>query len=93
MKMAAERSKLVDLKGRLTLGPRFAGRMVIVREESESVVTVELARVIPEREAWLYENKQALASVRRGLAQAKEGKLKPLDLEAALAVAEQCEDE
>jgi hypothetical protein len=91
--MEAERSKQVDLKGRLTLGARFAGRMVIIREESESVVTIELARVIPEREAWLYENPRALASVRRGLAQARAGELEPIDLAAARAVAEQCEDE
>jgi hypothetical protein len=91
--MEAERSKQVDLKGRLTLGARFAGRTVIIREESESVVTIELARVIPEREAWLYENPRALASVRRGLAQARAGELEPIDLAAARAVAEQCEDE
>ena len=91
--MEAERSKLVDHKGRLTLGARFAGRIVIIREESESVVTIELARVIPEREVWLYENQRALASVRRGLAQARAGKLEPIDLAAAQAVAEQCADE
>ena len=34
----------------------------------------KLARVIPEREAWLYENKEALAAVRNGLAQARSGK-------------------
>ncbi|RJP19511.1 MAG: hypothetical protein C4527_26765 [Candidatus Omnitrophota bacterium] len=29
---------------------------------------------IPEREKWLYENPEALASVRRGIQQSKEGK-------------------
>jgi len=92
--MEAQRSKQVDLKGRLTLGPRFAGRTVIIREESESVLTVELARVIPEREAWLYKNKRALAAVRRGLAQAKARRFVPgPDLAAAQAIADQCEDE
>jgi hypothetical protein len=36
---------------------------------------LQRARVIPESEAWLYENQAALASVRRGLKQATARKL------------------
>jgi hypothetical protein len=35
---------------------------------------------IPAREAWLFTNKKALASVRRGLEQSAQGKTKALDL-------------
>jgi hypothetical protein len=59
-----------DSKGRLTLGDAFRNRTVIVEQRGDEVV-VRLARVIPETEAWLYANPDALASVRRGLAQAK----------------------
>jgi hypothetical protein len=34
-----------------------------------------LARVIPERESWLYENSTALDAVRRGLKQARSREL------------------
>jgi hypothetical protein len=42
----------------------------------ETEVRVTLARVIPEREAWLYANKKALESVTRGIAQAKTRKFR-----------------
>lgn len=35
---------------------------------------------IPEREAWIYKNKKALASLERGLKDAAQGKVKKLDL-------------
>lgn len=68
-------TKTTDNKGRLTLGERFANRTVIVEEVDETEVRVTLARVVPEREMWLYENDAAIAAVRRGLAEAKDGDL------------------
>ena len=88
------RHKSTDAKGRVTLGGHFANRAVIVEHRSEDEVIVRLARVIPEREVWLYENPKALASVRRGLDQARKGNVtkKPPDLKAAAKLAEQLED-
>lgn len=88
------RHKSTDSKGRVTLGGNFANRVVIVEHRSEDEVLIRLCRVIPEREAWLYENPEALASVRLGLAQARKGKVakKPPDLKAAAKLAEQLED-
>ena len=63
-----------DSKGRLTLGDGFRSRTVIVEQRGDEVV-IRLARVIPEAEAWLYENAKALQSVRRGIRQARKGKL------------------
>ena len=86
--------KSADSKGRVTLGGHFANRAVIVEHRSDDEVIVRLARVIPEREVWLYENPKALASVRRGLDQARKGKVpkNPPDLKAAAKLAEQLED-
>jgi hypothetical protein len=88
-------TKSVDSKGRLTLGESFANRTVLVEAHGEGEVLVRLARVIPERESWLYDNKEALASVRRGLNQASEGKFvkKTPNLKAASVLADQLLDD
>ena len=85
--------KSTDSKGRVTLGGHFANRAVIVEQRGEDEVVVRLARVIPEREAWLYENPKALASLRRGLDQARNGNVtkNPPDLKAAVKLAKQLE--
>ncbi len=64
-------TKAAGSKGRVTLGAKFAHRTVLVTPVSDCEVLVTLAQVVPEREAWLYKNQKALASVRRGLARAK----------------------
>jgi hypothetical protein len=87
-------TKNVDSKGRLTLGESFANQTVLIEPRGEGEVLVKLARVIPAREAWLYKNKEALASVRRGLQQAAEGQSVPgPDLEAVASLVEQLQDE
>lgn len=88
------RHKNTDSKGRVTLGGHFANRAVIVEHRSDDEVVIRLARVIPEREVWLYENPKALASVRRGLDQARKGNVtkNPPNLKAAAKLAEQLKD-
>src|SRR2546423_420293 len=68
-------TRTTDDKGRVLLGGHFANRAVIVEQLNENEVVVKLARVIPEREAWLYENPKALAAIRTGLAQARAGQV------------------
>lgn len=63
-------TKQVDSKGRLTLDRRFANRAVIVREIDATEVVVTIARVIPERETWLYDNARAKRAVLSGLQEA-----------------------
>ena len=88
------RHKNTDSKGRVTLGAHFANRAVIIEHRSDDEVIVRLARVIPEREVWLYENPKALASVRRGLDQARKGNVtkNPPDMKAAAKLAGQLKD-
>jgi len=64
-------TKVADSKGRVTLGRRFANKTVILREVDDTEVLVTLARVVPAREAWLFENPKALKLVARGLKEAK----------------------
>jgi hypothetical protein len=42
-------------------------------------IILEPMRVVPEDEAWLYENPKAFASVKRGLKDAREGKVTKFD--------------
>jgi hypothetical protein len=64
--------KTVDKKGRVLLGPAFAGKIVIIKTTSKGV-TITPAVVVPEHEAWLLKNDAARESLERGLAQATAG--------------------
>ncbi len=64
-----------DAKGRVALGPDSAGREFVVLPTKtgfrmEAVKTV----VVPEDEAWLWENAEALAMVMQGIEESKAGK-------------------
>jgi hypothetical protein len=66
--------KTVDDKGRITLGKQFAGRAVQVIG-GDDAVHLRFVEVVPAHEAWLWKNEVALASVRRGLQEAAQGRL------------------
>lgn len=84
---------MIDGKGRLLLGPKFAQKMVIVEELSDDKVLITKATAIPESEAWLFANKKALALVRLGLAELQAGDfVDGPDMAAAQALADQIED-
>ena len=86
-------TKTTDSKGRLTLGERFANRTVIVEVIDENELRISLARVVPEREMWLHENRAASASVGRGLTEAREQRLSSgPDLADDAALAERLQD-
>jgi hypothetical protein len=93
MTKRATQTKNTDSKGRLTLGEAFANRTVIVEERGSELV-IHLARVIPEGEAWLYDNPAALSAVRRGLKQARSRQLSDgPDLAKAAKMAEKLGDD
>ena len=86
-------TRTTDGKGRLTLGERFANRTVIVEEIDETEVRISLARVVPEREMWLHDNRAASGAVRRGLKDAKEGRVSSgPDLASDAALADRLRD-
>ena len=68
-------TRTTDAKGRVALGGRFANRHVIVQPLSDTEMIIKIARVIPESEAWLYDNPEAFGAVRAGLAQARGGQV------------------
>jgi hypothetical protein len=81
--------RTIDDKGRLTLGREFAGRTVQVERNRDGVL-ITFFRMVPDREAWLWENETAKGMVDRGLEQAKRGDLNdgPPDLAAAFTFAD-----
>ena len=89
MAMKATATKMADSKGRIALGKEFADCHVFVEQVSPIEIRIVKARLIPEDEAWLWENDTAIGMVRRGLQQAKRGEFvdnaPDLDLDDSLA--------
>lgn len=91
--VASRTYKTIDDKGRLTLGREFAGRTVQI-EPGEGEIVLRFSRVVPEPEAWLWENATALGLVRAGLEQATRGELSDgPDLAAAFELADSIPDD
>ncbi len=66
-----------DSKGRITLGKLAEGVSSFrVAREADGRIVLEPFVEIPAREQWLLKNKEALASVKRGLADARAGRVK-----------------
>jgi hypothetical protein len=87
-------TKTADSKGRINFGKHFANKTFIIEQVGETELKLELARVIPEREAWVYQNPEAKESLLRGLRQAKARQFSksPPDLVADQALADEVED-
>ena len=62
-----------DAKNRVVLKGSVTEHYRVYRNESGQIL-LDPQVMIPAREAWLFKNKKALASVRRGLKQMGEGK-------------------
>ncbi len=65
-----------DSKGRITLGKLAEGvSSYRARKQADGKIILEPFMEIPADERWLWENKKALESVMRGIADAKAGRL------------------
>lgn len=92
--MATQVIKTADSKGRITFGKRFANKPVIIEEISDTEVKISLARVIPEKEMWLWQNQEARDAVLSAIDRLKKGEFAedPPDLDADKDLASQIED-
>ena len=68
-------TKAVDSRGRLTLGPAFANKLVIIRPLEGGAIQIIPAEAVPAREAWLSKDPKALLAVMQGLEEARSGRL------------------
>ncbi len=64
-----------DKKRILLKKVKKAGKMYRIFENPLGQIILDPVVTIPQSEAWLYQNKEAIGSVRRGLKEAGEGKL------------------
>jgi hypothetical protein len=92
--MSPQLTKTADSKGRVTIGKRFANKPVIIEEINETEVKVSLARVIPEREMWLWQNPEARNTVLSAIGRLQNGEFaeNPPDIDADEYLAAQLED-
>jgi hypothetical protein len=64
-----------DAKKRLSLGEALSGATAYnIYRNSLGQLILDPVKAVPASEMWLYENPQALASVKRGLRESAEGK-------------------
>ena len=75
-------TRTMDERNRLTLGEIFKGykRIRLYKNERGEVLLQPVVEV-PASELWLFQNKEALESVQRGLKEASEGKITKLNLD------------
>ena len=85
-------AKKLDSKGRLVLGPEYANATVLVEQVTQGEFRIKIATVVPVEEAWLFKNKEALELVRRGLEEAKTGKMVKGPLQKTSSWIEKLED-
>ncbi len=77
-----------DDKKRLLLKKvKKAGKMYRIFENPLGQIILDPVVTIPRSEAWLYQNKEAIGSVRKGLKEAGEGKLRKRPSYARFAAA------
>jgi hypothetical protein len=74
MSDTAEFTLRLDSKGRVTFGNLAKGVSSFrVKKTEDGSFLLRPMKEVPEREAWLYENPEALAAVEEGLRQAARG--------------------
>jgi hypothetical protein len=67
-----------DSKGRVTLGKLAEGvSSYVARRQKDGKILLEPFVEIPADERWLHQNAEAMSSVRRGIADAKAGRVTP----------------
>jgi hypothetical protein len=73
MRTAHTNIRQPDSAGRIIIGKAFRGKLFSVQPQPNGDILLSPVVVRHEREAWLFENAEALASVRRGLEQSARG--------------------
>jgi hypothetical protein len=74
-------TRTIDDRNRLTLGELIKGsKRIRLYKNDRGEVLLRPVVEIPASEAWLFQNKEAFESVKKGLEDASEGKISKLNL-------------
>jgi len=73
----------LDSSGRLSLGKGLGGRLFKVVTDGDEIRLIP-ARVVPDSEAWFFEERDRVAAMDRSLAQANVGALEEMSAEGIL---------
>jgi len=68
-----------DGRGRISLGMTATGKSYRVLINDEGQILLDPVVPVPERELWLWNNPDAIASVRQGMQQVAQGEVHDLD--------------
>ncbi len=72
-----------DSKHRVSLGPSITtpqGVRYKVLQNDRGQILLDPVKTVPADEAWIYENPERIASIKRGISQAQAGHLLTIDL-------------
>ncbi len=72
---SADALRQPDSQGRIAIGRKHAGEMFAMSEQPNGDILLRPVVVMHKREKWLFENQAALAMVKRGLDDLKQGQL------------------
>jgi hypothetical protein len=67
-----------DSRGRLSLGTVVKGKRYRMMVNAAGQILLDPVVAVPERELWLWQNPEAIASVQRGIDQAADGELQDM---------------
>ena len=67
-------ARQVDSKGRIALDRTYAGSTMLVERRDDGSIVLRPAVTVPAPEAWLWKNTDALAAVRAGIEEARQGR-------------------
>lgn len=68
--MLSNELRTPDAQGRIVIGKEHAGQTFSIERMPDGDIVLHPVMVIHQREAWLYNNPEALASLKRGIEQA-----------------------
>ena len=84
LEKANEKIIVADARGRVNLGSEAIGKPFRVNRSADGEYALVPMVVVPEREAWLWQNAQARASFETGVKEAQAGLGKAMDFSAFL---------